>query len=471
MERLARELRSRPLLREAVRRGELSARKATSVLPVARGESEAQWVGRARSETVRALDSAVREMAPALAQAAEAEDEVWERLSIPLSPEQRATVDEAMVLAGTLLGPTAPNWQRLEVISQEFLGAYPTDLPADESALGSAASGPLASWLESAKQTLEEETRRWAYLDSVQPCVAPPAPGDDGMIDPRRLDEELRQLIDMRNGWDDVLGHLAMLLRMLGLWSELGFVTFGHYCAERLGLAERTVEQRAALARRLYALPALKRAMRERRLSYEQARLIAGRADDTTIDAWITRAEGMTCIALRRELEAQEEAQMCARGELELRVPRRVALLLAAAFQGARAAASRWLTPSDCLVRVAQHFIDTWKSTLAERSTPHRRVLLRDRSHCQVPGCSRAAVHAHHVLYRSHGGGDEPENLVSLCVAHHLHGVHRGFVQVRGRAPDRLRWQVGVPPMLPRPLQRDGGACISTMSSTISSWA
>jgi hypothetical protein len=44
------------------------------------------------------------------------------------------------------------------------------------------------------------------------------------------------------------------------------------------------------------------------------------------------------------------------------------------------------------------------------------------------------------VQYRSHGGGDEPGNLVSLCAAHHLHAVHLGWLRVRGRAPDRLRW-------------------------------
>ena len=55
MERLARGLRDRPLLREAVRSGEVSPRKAETVLPVARGEAEPFWVERARTETVRAL--------------------------------------------------------------------------------------------------------------------------------------------------------------------------------------------------------------------------------------------------------------------------------------------------------------------------------------------------------------------------------------------------------------------------------
>ena len=59
--RLSRALRERPLLWEAVRRGEVSARKAETIVPVARGEDEERWVARARVETVRALAAAVRE--------------------------------------------------------------------------------------------------------------------------------------------------------------------------------------------------------------------------------------------------------------------------------------------------------------------------------------------------------------------------------------------------------------------------
>jgi hypothetical protein len=48
------------------------------------------------------------------------------------------------------------------------------------------------------------------------------------------------------------------------------------------------------------------------------------------------------------------------------------------------------------------------------------------------------------VLFRSLGGEDVEENLVALCAAHHLHGVHLGWVRVFGKAPDRLTWHLGV---------------------------
>ena len=48
MAHLSRELRTRPLLRAAVRAGEVRPRSAQAVLPVADGDAEARWVERAR---------------------------------------------------------------------------------------------------------------------------------------------------------------------------------------------------------------------------------------------------------------------------------------------------------------------------------------------------------------------------------------------------------------------------------------
>jgi hypothetical protein len=114
-----------------------------------------------------------------------------------------------------------------------------------------------------------------------------------------------------------------------------------------------------------------------------------------------------------------------------------------AAVRAARRAAGSWISAADALTRIAEHFVETWRAALHERPTRHTRVLERDGGLCQVPGCSRAAVHAHHIVYRSRGGSDDPDNGVALCAAHHLHGVHRGFVRVRGVAPGQLGWELG----------------------------
>src|SRR3977135_1129114 len=55
MARLARRLRERPVLREAVRRGELSARKAEIIAPVAVGDDQVRWILRASKTKVPTL--------------------------------------------------------------------------------------------------------------------------------------------------------------------------------------------------------------------------------------------------------------------------------------------------------------------------------------------------------------------------------------------------------------------------------
>jgi len=68
-----------------------------------------------------------------------------------------------------------------------------------------------------------------------------------------------------------VFGHVAMLFKQSRAWEPLGFASFGHYCEEGLGMAERTVAQRIALERSLYRIPLLRRALREKRISYEKS--------------------------------------------------------------------------------------------------------------------------------------------------------------------------------------------------------
>jgi len=55
-----------------------------------------------------------------------------------------------------------------------------------------------------------------------------------------------------------------------------------------------------------------------------------------------------------------------------------------------------------------------------------RAVLARDRRRCRVPGCTHGAfLDIHHIRARSEGGRHDPENLATLCSAHHR-AMHRG---------------------------------------------
>jgi 5-methylcytosine-specific restriction endonuclease McrA len=49
-----------------------------------------------------------------------------------------------------------------------------------------------------------------------------------------------------------------------------------------------------------------------------------------------------------------------------------------------------------------------------------RKVLARDRHRCQAPGCEHTKfLEVHHVESRADGGGNKPENLITLCSACH----------------------------------------------------
>jgi hypothetical protein len=438
IERLARELRGRPQLREAVWTGEVSARKAEIVLPVARGESEQLWMERARKETVRALEAAVE---AAGRSTPPEEDEPWDLLCIQVPAEGRAEINQAMENARKVVGHTAPKWQRFEALCEEFHGAYGGH---DEGGPDRVLRWPLpvSKWLEPLKEHLEKETAQWAFLAPIDAVVAPAMEEE---TDPHKLDAELRRLAAERRHWDEGFGRLAAVFRDLGLWSVARFASFGQYCSERLGMIERAVEQRIALERRLVVLPALRRALRDGRVSYEQARLIAGKATDSTVDEWIVRAGATSCVALRREIEATEEAQMWARDDFDVRLPRSTADLFASAYRAARKLVGESLTSGECLVWMAQHFNRTW-GPLMKRKTLSRKILERDLGYCQVWGCSRPADHAHHVKHRAQGGSDDPSNQTGVCAAHHLIGLHEEYISVSGKAPDGLKWEGVVRP-------------------------
>src|SRR4051794_5608625 len=239
MVRFARRLRERPILRAAVRAGEVPVRAAEAVMPEARGENEAAWVERARRETVRALLAAVKGGCPD--GGLDDDEERWTRTRAELTPEQRAVLDKAVELARKALCASAPKHQLIVAMCEEYLGSH--DAPT-----GVAEAPPAAprAELDSIKEWLEKESAQWAFLDRLEPVKAPDL-DPDAARDPHLLDAELRRLAALRERWDEIFGHLAMLLRAMDGWRRLGFASFEHCCSERVGMGVRAVAERAAL--------------------------------------------------------------------------------------------------------------------------------------------------------------------------------------------------------------------------------
>jgi hypothetical protein len=81
----------------------------------------------------------------------------------------------------------------------------------------------------------------------------------------------------------------------------------------------------------------------------------------------------------------------------------------------------------------------------ADEPTPSRRQDLRARRMAMHgPGCtSRKNLEEHHIVYRSHGGNNRADNLVTLCRYHHQQGEHNGMMRCRGKAPLGITWWMG----------------------------
>src|SRR5919109_3177983 len=433
LRRFSHALRERPLLCAAVRAGHVTRRQAEAVLPVARGDDEAIWVERARTSTVRALKQSVEGLSE------EEGDESWKLFVAEIPPEYRAVVEEVMNLKEHPFTAAALRSDRVEAVCQETLGelAALSDEPRDCESFA-ADAGPMEEWLE-------ETTQHWAFLDDAEK-IAAPGPIADFDADARQLDAELRHYYGMRDQWDEHLGHLSVIFRSIEGWRLLAFLSFEHYCAERLGMHPKTVRQRAALEEDLLRLPALREAMRGGVVSYEKARLIARFAPESA-EGWISRAQRISCADLRRELQREDDGKMCARGRFRVFLPRHTHLLLEEACRAVRKAGGRSFSPGECFGKMCARFMEILRQPQG-RMTRQKKVRERDGGLCRVPGCSRAADDVHHIIFRSKGGGHELENQVSVCAPHHR-AIHCGWIRVWGDAPDRLTWQLGVRPGLP----------------------
>ena len=67
-----------------------------------------------------------------------------------------------------------------------------------------------------------------------------------------------------------------------------------------------------------------------------------------------------------------------------------------------------------------------------------RHALRRDGGRCVVPGCRQSIfLDLHHVVLRSEGGDDIPDNLITVCGAHHR-ALHRGQLMIEGRVSSGL---------------------------------
>ena len=414
--RVERALAELPLLRSAVRAGEVSWTVARKIVGIATPETEAACLATVRGRTVRAVERMLRAVAVSAEGPADAEEE--DRVRVRVACPRRVAVKwaAALELARRMAGESLPVWACAEAIAAECAaaGAEVEPRPADR--------GSLLHSARARGRDAESGLRAqvWPHLAWTPPVV----PGGDRLerlargLDrcaPRALDCRFREAMAFLQQIDLEIGRVLRQVLDRKLYRELGFESFERYATERLDGSARTARRLIRLARAEQRTPEVATAFRAGRITLLQAEVLLRGGS-------VARAEKVTLRRLEDEV-------------LETKVVFWAPRTVAALFEG--------LVARVGLETMLDHAIATWLE--AGQAFEDYADFERDGFRCTVPGCTaRRNLHSHHIVFRSARGPDVPWNRTTLCAFHHHRGVHDGRVRIRGRAPDGLVYTLGV---------------------------
>jgi hypothetical protein len=429
--------------------------------------------------------------------AADDDGEPHVRWSISISATGERLLRSACEIASRSAGAPLSRGQALELIVAEAASGAP------RGAAEASSPAPDAETVEAEllrKQRHQEEcgrsylegflaetgvTEGFAWLKAAEREAGPAERLDSLLlsldsIDAREMDRRLREVCDVARRIHYQLGALLRIGTDRRLFREIGFATVKLYMETRLGCSARRMWSLIAIERQSWKRGgALREAWKEGRISPLAASTILPVVSEKHGAQWIERAGEVTLRRLADEVAwaldhadgsdrppppptdadvrpggvasvDPTEVQMRADGEsprdefgapgakkITFRVPITVAALLETLiFHYRRGHDARWRA----FERILSHAVREWTSAPRHRDP----VFERDGWRCAVPGCSsRRNLHDHHVVFRSLGGDESRGNRITVCAAHHLHGIHAGIVKARGKAPNELDWEMG----------------------------
>jgi hypothetical protein len=431
-----------------------------------------------------------------------ADEEPSLRLTMQLSPRGRREWLSASEIASRAAGTPLSPAQVLELVVSECASGVP--VPGNDSPFHGLTIDEHEARLRSRAERDERRGQSclqfflaemgviegFAWLGRAEREAGPAAELDMLLheldaVDDFELDRRLREVRGVTQRIDYQLATLLRIGVDRRLFREIGFATVKLYVEARLGICARRVWSLLAIERVSWRCRPLREAWREGRVSHLAARTLLLVVGEEHGEAWIQRAGEITLRALTDQvawaLDSGDrsgfsskpapppahmsipvggvpsvdlnEVQMRAHGDdprdrmdcagatrLVLHVPLSVAALLELQLDRYRhGIEQRWRT----FERLVSLAILEWTSVPRHRDP----VFERDGWRCVVPGCSsRRNLHDHHVVFRSHGGDSSRGNRVTVCAAHHLHGIHVGIVRAEGKAPDQIEWALGCRP-------------------------
>jgi hypothetical protein len=313
------------------------------------------------------------------------------------------------------------------------------------------------------------------------------------------LDERLEKSVEENERSERLICEDLFEMRKRRGHEKFGFASIFDYAAERFGFSARKTRYLLGLAFSLQKLPELRAALADGRLGWSKATKIAQVATPQDEVRWLDSALSLSV----RELEQKIREDMGRDGaRIQMWLSEDQNTVLENAFEVCRRLSGAQLEPGQCLDLICGEFLATYaylsyqeevrvseepgedkaadveddaaterielaicpenddlpSTSVASYGKTWRKVLARDRYHCQYPGCgARSQLHVHHIEFRSRSGkksrakSNSHPNLCCLCVFHHR-AVHAGTIALKGRAPSDLEWRC--PELMEKVFQR-----------------
>jgi hypothetical protein len=430
------------------------------------------------------------------------EEQRWP-MRLRARPEEVFMLEASRILVELLDGARASDDHLMSALLAEaesaiYEAADGRGRPIPLSGLDSASAKAFREQLNEARR--QERAKRERKAEAKIPIGYAPEKLDPfGEEEPlptdyRGLDAEIRRCCALLAERDLLMGHLARMICGPNSWKRLKYASEQQYARERVGVSLSSLVHRMTLSRRVEVMPEIGAAIRAGELGYEAAMLVGRVATPDTAPAWVTRARERTLVHLREEVEAVERRarlrldssleppdeddleevadfeRAVQRGDLldaslKARGPRtqmsvndgagreltfRVSDEVREHFEQLHAQFQR-LTPADApLSFIGFLCVSLWQSwlpRLQQNKEKWKHIYLRDRYRCRSPVCGRRNCTPHHLERQSQGGGDEDENMATLCFWCHIFGVHTGRLTADPPASN-IRWKIGRTPIM-----------------------
>ncbi|MDQ7821988.1 MAG: hypothetical protein RDV48_04255 [Candidatus Eremiobacteraeota bacterium] len=356
--RNAKDLQKFPLIREALESGRLRRSALRHLFQVVTPETEAEWLRKAMSLTVRGLEEEARRFKSEQSQGKEdidsfapgEDDEEGSSTSVsvrvPLAVA--AKWDRALEVFLRMEEAELPSESFVEALLAEFIASAPLEGSGETGAppaieekalLLGALAGAIGSLDDEASfgerdrelarqvhKDLEEVSHLWEFLPWKPITVELPQefqafaghrPDADNAVgapggtlappaaDPFETVARLRKMAALRHSLSFYQGRLLRTLNNFGLYRDMLFLSLGHYTRERLGMSRSTAYSLIKMERSYLEYPDMLDLVLEGKLTPEQARLLSKVfIEGTRVQgAWLSYAQQVPVATLIQAVE------------------------------------------------------------------------------------------------------------------------------------------------------------------------